>query len=146
MKVRRALLGVLAVIVAWLLAPPTWAQDGKPAIRDFKFDPVKARYDDALQYTFAYQNFPGGLATIRDAEMWVWWQRPGDRPVRSRFVPDQEELAKHPTESGVFVSRKLRWRPPERAPYGGVEVQYILKFTLANGQEVTATATFNFAD
>lgn len=123
-------------------------QESQPAIEGFAFTPTKVKYGDTLQYKFSYKNLPGGgLATVRDAEMWVDWQRPTDRPVRSRYVPSQEELAQHIAESGVFESRVLTWRPPERnAPYGGIDVKYTLRLKLPNGKWLAAAATFRFEE
>lgn len=63
------------------------AQESQPDIESFRFGPARVRHGDDLQYTFAYKNFPGGLAAVKDVEMWVYWQRPGDRAVRSRLCP-----------------------------------------------------------
>lgn len=141
----KSLLAVL-VIGAAILASTLTAQENPPAIENFRFSAPTVRQGDTIRYSFSYQNFPGGLAAVKEVDMWVWWQRPGDRPIRSRFVPNGEELAKHTAESGTFESRMLRWRAPEQAPYGGVDVQYILKFTLPNGKEVTRTTMMRFEE
>ncbi len=119
-------------------------EDGQPSIQDLKFNVPKVRQGDTIQYSFVYKNFIGGLAAVKDVEMWIHWQRPGDRPVRSRFVPNREELAKHTAESGSFDSRPLKWRAPEAAPVWGVDVEYTLKFTLKDGRGVEANAMIRF--
>ena len=123
------------------------ALNNKPRIYDFRFIPDTVRYGDQLRYIFTYYNFPGGLATVKDIEMWVWWQRPNERQMRSRFVPSSDELGKYTTESGTFESRLLKWRPPEyQAPSGKIDVMYTLRLKLMTGEIVSTTAKIRFVE
>jgi len=135
---------VLALVIAFTSAPVA-AQDAQPVIQDFKFIPQTVRYGDTLRYTFAYKNLPGGLAAVKDVEMWVLWLTPNSSYVRSRYVPISEELAKYTAESGTFESRDLTWRPPQKEPPGGsVDVEYTLQFRLQEGRKVKAKTTLAF--
>lgn len=135
-----AVLLVLAFVLAFAADPgmaPAQQQASstdvaalRPSVDGFRFVPDAIRAGGEVQFTFAYANFPGGLAAIRDVEMWVDWQRPQDRAVRSRLVPTTEELAAHPEASGEFKSRSFAWRPPEQVPSGGVEVKYTIVLRL----------------
>ena len=121
-------------------------QEGRPAVENFRFTPATFCYGDRVRYAFSYQNFPGGLAAVKEAEVVADWQRPGDQPtVMWRLAPRREELARYPAQDGTFVSGVRYWRQ-EGAPAGGVDVQLSLKLTLGDGREVTAAASGKYTD
>lgn len=142
----KAALAACCQIAVMGLPSPGGAQDGRSAVEHFRFLPATFCYADHVRYEFAYRNFPGGLAAVKDVEVMADWQRAGDQATLMwRLAPRREELARHTSASGTFVSGLRYWRQ-EGAPRGGVDVQFRLTLTLADGRHVTGTAMGRYAD
>jgi dienelactone hydrolase len=131
------------LVIISLLATPLVAE-GQPAVDQFRFDPPRFCLRDTFRWGFTYQGLPGGLAAVRDVEMWA--QAPGERPIRSVLTPTRADLQRHSADQGRFESRPQHWGPPRKAPAGGMEMRYTLRVVASDGQEVTSTTSVRYVD
>ena len=76
---RPILLGILSL---GLLAAPV-AGEAQPVLEQFRFDPPTLCPGDTFRWGFSYRELPGGLAAVRDSEMWGLGDGPGEGPIRS---------------------------------------------------------------
>jgi dienelactone hydrolase len=149
---RRVLSGMLSVGLL-IAALPGEAQ---PVLEQFRFDPSQLCLRDTFQWGFSNRGLPGGLAAVKDLEMWALWdgrpatqqarRSPGEQPVRSVLAPTRDELQRYTGDQGRFESRRQPWRPPRKAPAGGIDIRYTLRLVLADGQEVTSATSVRYVD
>jgi dienelactone hydrolase len=143
MKTPRAVLtGILSV---GLVAAPL-AGEAQPALEQFRFDPRQLCPRDTFRWEFAYRGLPGGLAAVRDFEMWGLWEGPGERPIRSVLTPTKDDLQPYTADQGRFESRLTHAGPPRKTAAGGAEIRYTLRVVLADGQEVTSVTSVRYVD
>jgi dienelactone hydrolase len=135
---------VLILTLALLAAP--LAGQAQPALEQFRFDPPRLCLRDTFQWGFSYRELPGGLAAVRDFEMWGLWEGPGEQPIRSVLTPTRDDLQRYTADQGRFESRLQHWGPPRKAPAGGAEIRYTLRVVRADGQEVTSATSVRYVD
>jgi hypothetical protein len=46
------------------------AAGAQPALEEFRFDPPQLCLRDTFRWGFSYHGLPGGLAAVKDLEMW----------------------------------------------------------------------------
>jgi dienelactone hydrolase len=143
MKAPQAVLtGILSI--GFFVAP--LAGGAQPALEQFRFDPPQLCLRDTFQWGFSYRGLPGGLAAVKDLEMWGLWDGPGEQPLRSVLAPTRDVLQRYPGDQGRFESRRQPWGPPRKAPAGGIDIRYTLRVVLADGQEVTSATSVRYVD
>jgi dienelactone hydrolase len=148
---RLAALATLTLALAHLAAP--LAAGAQPALEQFRFDPPQLCFRGTFQWGFSYRGLPGGLAAVKDLEMWeLWGGRPatpegrrsaGEQPLRAVLTPTRDDLQRHVADQGRFESRLLRWSPPRKPPG---EIRYTLRVVLADGREVTSATSVRYVD
>ena len=136
------LTGILSI--GFLVAP--LAGEAQPTLEQFRFDPPRLCLRDTFQWGFSYRGLPGGLAAVRDFEVWGLWEGPGERPVRSLLTPTRDDLQRYSADQGRFESRLTHAGPPRKASAGGTEIRYTLRVVLADGQEVTSATSVRYVD
>src|SRR5262249_9175087 len=116
---------------------------------EFRFDPPQLCYRGIVRWGFSYRGFPGGLAAVKDLELWeLWGGRPAtleggrrsageQQPRRSDLAPTRDDLQRYTGDQGRFESRLRRWSPPSGAPVGDIDIRYTLRIVLADDREVT---------
>jgi dienelactone hydrolase len=138
--------GAVALAFALLAAP--LAAEAQPALEQFRFDPSQLCYRGTFQWGFSYRGFPGGLAAVKDLELWeIWGGRPatleggrrstGEQRLRSDLAPTRDDLRRYTGDHGRFESWGRPWDPPRGAPVGDIDIRYTLRIVLADGQELT---------
>src|SRR5512132_515106 len=95
---------VVAFLALALLAAPPSAQ-AQSALEQFRFDPPGLCLRDTFRWGVSYRGFPGGLAAVKDFEMWGLWEGPGEPPIRSVLTPTRDDLQRHVAYQGRFESR-----------------------------------------
>ena len=143
MKTRPAVL--TAILSVGLLAAPLTGE-AQPALEQVRFDPPRLCLRDTFRWGFSYQGFPGGLAAVRDLELLGLSEEPGERPIRSVLTPSRADLQRYTADQGRFESPLRHWSPPTKAPSGGVDIRYLLRVVLADGQELTGTTSVRYVD
>ena len=133
---------IVGLLVLALLATPLTAET-PPTVEQFRFEPSRLCLRDAFQWGFSYRGLPGGLAALRDFEIWGLWEGPGEHPIRSVLTPTRDDLQPYTADEGRFESRVLHWGPPRKAPG---EIRYTLRVVLAGGQEVTSATLVRYVD
>jgi dienelactone hydrolase len=132
---------VLGLTLVILAAP--LAGEAQPAVEQFRFEPPRLCLRDTFRWGFSYRGLSGGLAAVRDFEMWGLWEGPGEQPIRSVLTPTRDDLQRHTADQGRFESRLLHWGPPRKAPG---EIRYTLRVVLADGQAVTSATSVRYVD
>jgi dienelactone hydrolase len=131
--------GLLSIAV--FFAPLTG--EAQPALEQLRFDPPRLCLRDTFRWGFSYRGLPGGLAAVKDFELWGRWQGPGEQSIRSVLTPTRDDLQGHAADQGRFQSRLLHWGPPRKPPG---EIRYTLRAVLADGREVTSVASVRYVD
>ena len=140
MKVPRLVLAGALSLGLW--AVPTVGK-GQPTLEQFRFDPPRLCLRDIFRWGVSYQGLPGGLAAVKDFEMWGLWEGPGEPSIRSVLTPTSDELQRHVADQGRFESRPLHWGPPRKPPG---EIRYTLRVVLADGRAVTSATSVRYVD
>jgi dienelactone hydrolase len=139
---RLVLVGVLTLGVS-VGAP---ASEAQPVLEQFRFDPPRLCARGTFRWGFSYRGLPGGLAALKDFEMWGLWEGPGERPIRSLLTPTRDDFQRHAAEEGRWESRLSHAGPRRSTPTGESEIRYTLRVVLADGQEVTSATAVRYVD
>jgi dienelactone hydrolase len=134
-------LSLVTLILALLAAP--LATQAQPALEQFRFEPPQLCLRDTFRWGFSYRGLPGGLAAVKDFDVWGLWEGPGEQPIRSVLTPTRDDLQRHTADQGRFESRLLHWGPPRKAPG---EIRYTMRVVLADGREVTSSTSVRYVD
>jgi dienelactone hydrolase len=134
---------VLAAILGVGLCGAPLAGESQPALEQFRFDPSGLCLRDTFRWGVSYRGLPGGLAAVKDVEMWGLWEGPGEQSIRSVLTPTRNDLQRHAADQGRFESRLLHWGPPRKPPG---EIRYTLRVMLADGREVTTATSVRYVD
>jgi hypothetical protein len=94
-------MGVLSI--GFVVAPFTG--EAQPALEQFRFEPSRLCLRDAFRWGFSYRGFPGGLAGVKDLEVWGPWDGPGETAIRSVLTPAREDLQRYAADQDRFESR-----------------------------------------
>jgi dienelactone hydrolase len=134
---------VLTGILSIGLFTAPLAGEAQPALEKFRFDPPRLCLRDTFRWGVSYRELPGGLAAVRNLEMWGLWEGSGEQPIRSVLTPTRDDLQRYAADQGRFESRLLHWGPPRKAPG---EIRYTLRVVLADGREVTSATSVPYVD
>jgi hypothetical protein len=73
------LIGILSI---GLLGSPL-ASEAQPALEQFRFNPPQLCFRETFRWAFSYRGLPGGLAAVKDVELFARWEGPGEQSIRS---------------------------------------------------------------
>ena len=138
MKAVRAVF-MAAVGIACLAASRT--SDAEPVLESFRVDPDRLCLRDTFRWGFSYRGLPGGLAAVKDVEIWALWDGPGEQPIRSLLAPAR--LHDQAADQGRFESHTLHFAALRRAPG---EIHYTLRVVLADGRELSSKTSVRYMD
>ena len=133
---------VLGILIAGVLAAPLAGQ-AQPVLEQLRFDPPQLCLRDTFRWSFAYRDFPGGLAAVKQLEVSGRWEGPGEPSIRSAVTPTREELQRYTADQGRFESQIWHWSPLGRKPGA---IHYTLRAVLADGREVTSAVSVRYVE